>query len=441
MEERIARIANSKLMPEDLWPRVYSRMATRESRMEVVAWVAVCKFNCSLVGGFVRDWIVANEVGRPSPTIPPSKWVEFDTASNTVFLLKELVPSDLDCKIPLDCYFDLEKFCDEVKRFNMIPRIHRSERVYRLLFDQFQPTGPFILDLIEPYSYIDVRMPDLDVSNLYVKRDQLNELSQHIDLSKPPYFLDVVQIMKNIKKKEFHVLPSINERIMSRINKMITRGWTQIGSPLIDKPDRIKPKFVITPLLRDFESYQTIENLMQQIAGMSIISIERICNSELDCIYESMKKLIANECIDNNPNEKFLFHGIHTDKITKIITEGFDYGLLKINGRFGKVTNIHFKNTLFNSFIIGNGVYFSDNPQKSHEYTQPTNDNATRVMFYTKVILGREMLLNNVNSALYFPPRDHHSVRSVVCDTSEYIVYRITHALPFLVITYEINSL
>jgi hypothetical protein len=94
-----------------------------------------------------------------------------------------------------------------------------------------------------------------------------------------------------------------------------------------------------------------------------------------------------------------------------------------------------------NSFIPGNGGYFSDNPQKSHEYTQPSNDDATRIMFYTKVVLGREMIINQANSALYSPPRDHHSVHSVISDTSEYIIYRLTQALPLLLITYRMNTM
>jgi hypothetical protein len=58
-------------------------------------------------------------------------------------------------------------------------------------------------------------------------------------------------------------------------------------------------------------------------------------------------------------------------------------------------------------------------------------------MFYAKVILGREMVLNNVNSAvLHSPSQNHHSVHSVVSDASEYIVYHLTQALPFLLITY-----
>jgi hypothetical protein len=83
MEERIARVANSKLMPADLKQSVRGPMATRESRMEVVVWIAVCKFNCSREGGFVRDWVVANERVRPSPTIQPSEWVTFDIVTGT----------------------------------------------------------------------------------------------------------------------------------------------------------------------------------------------------------------------------------------------------------------------------------------------------------------------------------------------------------------------
>jgi hypothetical protein len=138
--------------------------------------------------------------------------------TGTSSLLKKLVPSDLDCKMLLNCYFDLETFCDQVKQFDMIPQIYRSRRSYRLLFDQYQYTGPFTLELIESYSSVGFRISDLDVNNLCVKRDQCNELSQCIDLSEPPCFLDMVQIVENIKKKKFNVLSSINELIINRIN-------------------------------------------------------------------------------------------------------------------------------------------------------------------------------------------------------------------------------
>ncbi|CAF1652229.1 unnamed protein product [Didymodactylos carnosus] len=59
IEQRIANITDSKLTQADLWYRVHSQEVTRETRMEIVAWTAVCKFHCKLEGGFVRDWILA----------------------------------------------------------------------------------------------------------------------------------------------------------------------------------------------------------------------------------------------------------------------------------------------------------------------------------------------------------------------------------------------
>lgn len=351
MEDRIARVADSKLTQADLWPSVYGSMVTRESRMEVIAWIAVCRFNCRLEGGFVRDWVVANERVRPPPTIQTSEWVKFDTKTGNPFLLEELVPSDLDCKLPSNCYFDLENFCDEVKQFEMIPQIYRYTSSYRLLFDQYHPTGPFLLDLFEPYKNVRFNIPDLDVNNLCIERDQCTTLSQCVDLIEPSYSLHLTQTVESIKRKEFHVLASINEGIVKRINKMTTRGWTQIGSTLIGQPQIIKPKLVINPLPTDSELYKYIENAIQQIIGIKIISIEEAHNSELECIYQSMKKLIADHCFDNNTNEKYLFHGVHTDKSRNIIREGFDYGFFQTNGSFGKIKAFHFPNISLNIFL------------------------------------------------------------------------------------------
>ena len=337
MEERIARVADSRLTLSDLWPSVHGSVATRESRMEVVAWVAVCKFNCSLEGGFVRDWIVAHERVRPSPTIQPSEWVKFDAITGTPCLLKELVPSDLDCKMPLDRYFDVNKFCDEINNFHMKPQVYRSRRSYRLLFDQYEPTGPFTLELIEPYSNVGFRIPDLDVNNLCVKRDQCSELIQRVDLSKSPCLIEVKQIVDNIHCKHFHVLPSMSELIINRISKMKSRGWTQLGVPLINEPQQVKPKFTVTVLPETSDLYKTIGNAMREITQGTIVSIEQVHNSELESIYESMKNLISNECPDGNANEQFLFHGTHTGKSNRVMQEGFDYGIFKTHGRFGEI--------------------------------------------------------------------------------------------------------
>ena len=42
--------------------------------MEVVSRIAVQLFNCRLVGGFIRDWVVRGD--QVHPATPPSSWVE-----------------------------------------------------------------------------------------------------------------------------------------------------------------------------------------------------------------------------------------------------------------------------------------------------------------------------------------------------------------------------
>ncbi|CAF4048838.1 unnamed protein product [Rotaria sp. Silwood2] len=55
IEERISHITDTKRTLIDLYKSVKGQNATRETRMEVVAWIAVCKFSCKVEGGFVRD--------------------------------------------------------------------------------------------------------------------------------------------------------------------------------------------------------------------------------------------------------------------------------------------------------------------------------------------------------------------------------------------------
>ena len=73
IEERISRVTDSKRTSIDLYNGVKGSKATRETRMEVVAWIAVCKFDCKLEGGFVRDWIVGNYTQRPTNLIQIQK--------------------------------------------------------------------------------------------------------------------------------------------------------------------------------------------------------------------------------------------------------------------------------------------------------------------------------------------------------------------------------
>ncbi|CAF1071693.1 unnamed protein product [Rotaria sp. Silwood1] len=66
IEERISHITDTKRTSIDLYKSVKGPNATRETRMEVVAWIAVCKFSCKVEGGFIRDWVVGVYTSRPA---------------------------------------------------------------------------------------------------------------------------------------------------------------------------------------------------------------------------------------------------------------------------------------------------------------------------------------------------------------------------------------
>ena len=65
----------------DIYKGVKSSKATREMNMEVVAWIAVCKFQCKLEGPFVRDWVVAGYHKRPARLEQhPKAWIQYETS-------------------------------------------------------------------------------------------------------------------------------------------------------------------------------------------------------------------------------------------------------------------------------------------------------------------------------------------------------------------------
>jgi hypothetical protein len=66
IEERISHITDTKRTLIDLYNGLKGSKATRETRMEVVAWITVCLFDCKLEGGFVRDWVVGKYTSRPN---------------------------------------------------------------------------------------------------------------------------------------------------------------------------------------------------------------------------------------------------------------------------------------------------------------------------------------------------------------------------------------
>jgi hypothetical protein len=73
-------------------------------------------------------------------------------------------------------YFDIDKFRDELYKFDMTCEVYREDWRYILLIDKDAPTGPFTMDLIEPHVALIHDRIDFDVSNLSLEKDYPREL-------------------------------------------------------------------------------------------------------------------------------------------------------------------------------------------------------------------------------------------------------------------------
>ncbi|CAF3952698.1 unnamed protein product, partial [Rotaria sp. Silwood1] len=304
IEERIARVTDSKRTPIDLYNGAKSTKATRETRMEVVAWLAICKYDCKLEGGFVRNWVVGHYTGRPANLLKsPKDWIE--TVDNLPSLKKEVVPCDLDCHLPSHAYFDIDKFQDDLYKYGISCTVSRQDWRYVLLLDENEPTGPFTMDLIEPHVVLTHDRIDFDVNNLSLEKDYTHELGIRIDIERKPYSIELETIVDNIKNKRFQLLRPRDFGVNYRINKMTqVCGWTQIGPDLSVLPDpHFKYYAILVPLSRSAALYTEVSNKIKSISSVQIISVEEIKNPYLEETYEGMKKLIGKQCTQRNPNE------------------------------------------------------------------------------------------------------------------------------------------
>ncbi|CAF4662023.1 unnamed protein product [Rotaria sp. Silwood2] len=187
-EERISHITDPKRTYIDLYNNVKSSTATRETRMEVVAWVAVCKFNCK---------------SRPD-IANPKDWIEYKAnrhGVNIPYMNKEVAPADLNCHLSTYGSFDIEKFQDELHKFGMKCECYREEWRYILLIDESVRTGPFTLDLIEPHVALTHDRIDFDVSNLVLEKNYTRDLGMRIDIQQKPYSIELETIINYIKNK------------------------------------------------------------------------------------------------------------------------------------------------------------------------------------------------------------------------------------------------
>ncbi|CAF1537960.1 unnamed protein product [Rotaria sp. Silwood1] len=335
IEERIARVTDSSRTLVDLYNSVKGSKATRETRMEAVGWIAVCKFNCKVEGGFVRDWIVGHYAVRPASKPNPKDWIEL--RNGVPYMNMELVPADLDCHLPSHAYFDIDRFEDELYKFGISCKVLREDWRYVLLLDENADTGPFTMDLIEPHVALTHDRIDFDVSNLALEKDYTHELGMRIDIEQKPYSIDLESIVDNIKNKRFRILRPIDAHLQQRIDKMIKRGWTQMGEPLSVIPSPPPKHYVVlVPLSSSAILYNAVSTEIKKISGVQIISIEEIKNPYLEETYEGMRKLIGKQCKNLDPNEQLLFHGTKSAGIEGIPEDGYDDRYFVASGAWGK---------------------------------------------------------------------------------------------------------
>jgi hypothetical protein len=160
-----------------------------------------------------------------------------------------------------------------------------------LLIDENYKTGPFTMDLIEPHIALTHDRIDFDVSNLSLEKFYTRDLGMRVDITSGSHPIQLETIVENIRKKQFQVLrpidgengPNTSGTVAERIEKMKTRGWTQIGEPwyFIPNPpsnyNAILVPYPTTTLL-----YQNIVTAMQKISGAKVLSIEQIKNPDIE---------------------------------------------------------------------------------------------------------------------------------------------------------------
>lgn len=348
MEEKISKITDPDRSVVDIWKSLKGSQVTRESRMEVVAWIAVCTFDCHLEGGFVRDWVVGNYVSRPTNS-PPDQWVKFNPYSGMPEIVKDVVPSDLDCHLPSVKQFDVEAFLDTLYGYGITAKVYRQNWRYVILVDEDTKTGPFTMDLIEPHIALTHDRIDFDVSNLSLEKLYTRDLGMRVDITGGACNIQLETIVENIRKKEFQVLrpidgengSKISGTVAERVEKMKSRGWTQIDKVLAFIPNPPQNyNAVLVPYPTTTVLYQNIVKAIQQINGARVISIDQIKNPDVESLYECVKANIAKECPGNDPNERELYHGTGSQAVEEIIKKGYDDRYFANGGAWGMLSRI-----------------------------------------------------------------------------------------------------
>ena len=322
---RLARVTDLKRSTSDIWKYVHSKDASRETRMEVVGLIAL-RHGCRLEGGFVRDWIINGEQGRPDTAGTPGSWLKVpgqprggrDGRPETD---DKLIPHDLDIQVPMKSvsgWFDIESFIRDVQLAGIeVSMVHKDQYLRAILFDgQIDPRpdaqfptgrfGPFTAEFIEPQFVSTHDMLDFDVNNLCCLADNTRELAMRIPHPK----LTLTSTVENILKKHFICTKLRAGNIPERIAKMEGRGWKLLREdvfvPYADPVNKARDVTMVRVPATD-PIFQTLKTEIERIQG-TIVRIDRISNFSQDILYEANKTAISAEC-HGDPNERFLYHG------------------------------------------------------------------------------------------------------------------------------------
>ncbi len=125
-QKRLHHVTSESLSEEEIFELTHGIDATRESRMEAVCRIAVRTFDCKVVGGFVRDWIVNGERKYPPSSIAPQDWVtEYNPPLNGYIKWDfaqglEVTPKDLDIELSMTLTFDVNRLLSDEVFFSRI---------------------------------------------------------------------------------------------------------------------------------------------------------------------------------------------------------------------------------------------------------------------------------------------------------------------------------
>jgi hypothetical protein len=424
MRRRLAAIADAERSDAELLESALGASATRESRMEVLTWLALNRFHCKVSGGFLRDWVVPGR--RTNPGGAPRSWLQFDAKTGVIDMASGLAPKDIDLHLPYDHDFDLAKFRNVLARFGITIDVAQRQP-WRYVLACCVESGPFAVDLIEPHVAATLTDVDADVNALYAVGGQPSALGFKVNLEAPPLNLSVDDVVEDILKQRMTQVRHLEHGMQDRITKMRGRGWTvqtidgpndaafvpnageSAAATIVNVP-RGDPVFV--KLSAEFGAH-----------GRTVVQVQRVSNFHLEERYRmqavSVKLAIQQRTNSRAPvpdselHEMMLFHGTKGAGIDGIARAGF-------------------MRELISGVWFGHGFYFAKDIRVSLNYVQAGSE---ACMYMCRVMLGRSQTLNGKQEpAPTKPAVGHHSIIGLDANKwpgyAEYVVFEPSQALP-----------